>query len=64
MNAREAIREHLILERMRRWLGISRCSLMDIRVPKWRARKNFWHLCRKHPDLANRLGLTETSVFR
>jgi hypothetical protein len=63
MNPRKEIHEHLVIERMRHWLRISRCSLLDIRVPKWRARKNFWALCRRHPELAKRLGLSAISVF-
>jgi hypothetical protein len=63
MNAREEIREHLIAERMRHWLTIARCPLIGKGCPKWRARKNFWALQRRYPNLAKRLGLTEVSVF-
>jgi hypothetical protein len=63
MNARKEIREHLVVERMKHWLRIARCSLMDIPVPKWRARKNFWSLVRRYPALAAQNGLTATSVF-
>jgi hypothetical protein len=31
--------------------------------PAMRARKNFWALLKRHPDLAKRIGLTETAVF-
>jgi len=63
MNARKEIRAHLIIRRMKYWLAIAQCPLVNPRVRTWRARKNFWHLCRKYSDLAARLGLTETSVF-
>ena len=63
MNARKEIQDHLLVKKMKYWLGIARCPLINTRVPTWRARKNFWHLCKKHPDLAKRLGLTEVSVF-
>jgi|SRR5438094_5080723 len=63
MNARKEIRDHLIAIRMRRWLDIARCPLVNLRCPTWRARKNFWALQKRYPDLARRLGLTETSVF-
>ena len=64
MNCGEKIRDHLIIERMRRWLMIARTPLIEPRVPKWQARKNFWYLCRKYPDLCRRAGYDETSVFR
>jgi hypothetical protein len=61
MNCREEIREHLIAERMRRWLMIAK-SIYP-KCPRWRARRNFWYLCRKYPDLCRRIGCSETSVF-
>lgn len=63
MNAGEDIRECLIAERMCRWLDIARTPLLDIKCPRWRARKNFWALQKRYPDLAKRLGLSEVSVF-
>jgi len=63
MNARTEIREHLIAERMRRWLMIARTPFMYAKCPRWRARKNFWALQKRYPDLAKRIGLTEVSVF-
>ena len=63
MNARKEIRDHLIAIRMRYWHDVARCRLVNLRCPTWRARKNFWALQRRYPDLAKRLGLTETSVF-
>jgi hypothetical protein len=63
MNCREEIREHLIAERMRRWLMIARHPFVGKGCPKWRARKNFWALVRKYQTLAERHGLSETDVF-
>jgi len=63
MNCREQIREYLIAEKMRYWLMIARTPFIKPNIPKWRARKNFWALQRRYPDLAKRLGLTEVSVF-
>ena len=63
MNARPEIREHLIAERMQRWLMIARHPFVGKGCPKWRARKNFWALQKRHPELAKRLGLTAASVF-
>jgi hypothetical protein len=47
---------------MKYWLDIAQCPLVNLRVPTWRARKNFWFLCRKYPEIAAALGLTEASV--
>ena len=63
MNARPEIREHLIAERMQRWLMIAQHPFVGKGCPKWRARKNFWALQKRHPELAKRLGLTAAAVF-
>jgi hypothetical protein len=63
MHAREEIKHILIERKLRRWCGIAQCPLLDLRCPPWRARKNFWRLCRKYPEVAARLGLTVLSVF-
>ena len=63
MNAREQIREHLLAIRMKYWLDIARCPIVNTRVPTWRARKNFWSLCRKHPKIAARLGYSEALII-
>ena len=60
MNCREQIYEHLLIERMKFWLSRSRYS--DT-YPRWRARKNFWSLVRKHGALAARHGFREKDVF-
>jgi hypothetical protein len=63
MNARQEIREHLIAERMQYWRMVARCPLISTNCPRWRARKNFWALLKRYPDLARRLGLSARSVF-
>jgi hypothetical protein len=63
MNARKEIRDYLLASRMKHWLQIARCPIMNTKIPTWRARKNFWALVRKHPEIAARLGLSEVSVF-
>jgi predicted transposase YbfD/YdcC len=64
MNCREQIREHLLAEKMKFWLMIARTPSIKPNIPKWRARRNYWFLCRKYPDLSRRIGCDETSVFR
>jgi hypothetical protein len=49
---------------MHYWLKIARSPLTNMKCPTWRARRNFWHLCRKYPDLSRRLGLDELSVLK
>jgi len=63
MNARKEIRDHLLAARMKRWLDIARCPLINTKIPAWKARKNFWSLCRKHPEIATRLGYTEALII-
>ena len=66
MNAREQIREHLLAIRMKYWLDIARCPIMNTKVPTWKALKNFWSLCRKHPEIpeiATRLGYTGALII-
>jgi hypothetical protein len=60
MNAGAGIKDALIVERMKRWLSRARYSST---CPKWRARKNFWSLVRKHGALAARHGFRERDVF-
>lgn len=62
MNARPEIRDALLVQRMKHWL-IRATSFSSSNCPKWRAKKNFWALVRKHRALAERNGLRETSVF-
>src|SRR6266571_3863140 len=63
-NARKEIRDHLIAARMKVWLDIARCPIMNTKVPTWKARKNFWSLCRRHPEIAARLGYTEALIIQ
>jgi hypothetical protein len=63
MNARKEIRDHLIATRMKHWLQVARCPLVNPRCPTWRARKNFWSLCRKHPEIAARLDYSEALII-
>jgi hypothetical protein len=64
MNARKEIRYHLIAECMHYWLKVALAPGTNPKCPTWRARRNFWHLCRKYPDLSRCLGLDELSVLQ
>jgi len=63
MRARPEIRPHLIAHRMKRWLDIARCPIMDVKVPTWRARRNYRAFVRKYPEIAERLGYSEALSF-
>ena len=63
MNCGEDIREHLLVERMKRWLTRARYRSISNGCARWRARRNFWFLVRKYRALAERHGLRETDVF-
>jgi hypothetical protein len=63
MRASPEIRPHLIAQRMKHWLDIAQCPLVDLRVPTWRARKNYRNLVRKYPEIAVVLEYTEALSF-
>ena len=63
MNARPSIREYLVLARLRRWLDIVHHPRLKPTCHVWRARKNALRLIRRYPDLARKIGISETSVF-
>jgi len=62
MNARQEIRQILVAKKMRRWAMIARCPLYAS-CPPARARKNYWRLYARYPEIAVRLGLTALSVY-
>jgi len=62
MNAGAAIRDALLVRKMKQWLSRARYS-STTNCPKWRARRNYWFLVRKHRSLAERCGFRETDVF-
>jgi hypothetical protein len=63
MRARPQIREILIEKKMLRWCRIARMPDIDPRCRPWRARKNYWKLCAKYPEIMRRLGLKPASVY-
>lgn len=63
MNARPEIRDALLVRKMKHWLLRARYSFVGEGCARWRARRNYWFLVRKHRTLAERHGLRETDVF-
>jgi hypothetical protein len=63
MHARPEIRQCLIEIRMARWCRLAKYHYLASTCPPARARKNFWRLIKAHPETAERLGYTATSVY-
>jgi hypothetical protein len=63
MRANPEIRPYLIAARMRRWLDIAQCPIINIRVATWKARKNYRNLVRRYPQIAAACGFTEALSF-
>jgi hypothetical protein len=63
MNARPQIREILIGKKMKRWRLIAQYRFVDPSCPPSRARKNFWRLLGKYPQIAAKLGAFRKSAF-
>jgi hypothetical protein len=64
MHARQEFREPIISKKMHRWLMIAKYPLVNPKCPPARARKNFWRLCARYPEIMQKLGLDEVSVYR
>jgi hypothetical protein len=64
MNARPKIREKLLEEKMYHWMLVALHPSLDPRCPTSQARRNYWRLCRSHPEVMRRLKLSETSIYK
>ena len=63
MNARPQIREKIIELKLRRWCRIALDPKYYPGCTAACARKNFWRLCKAHPDVMRRSGYSELSVY-
>ena len=63
MNARLPVKQILIARKLRRWSMICRYEHIEPSFSRARARKNYWRLFHRYPEIAARLGLHEWSVF-
>jgi hypothetical protein len=63
MRARPEVRDILVARALRRWLLIARHPFVDPTCPAVRPRRNYQRLFAKHSELANRLGLSISSVY-
>jgi hypothetical protein len=49
---------------MRRWLRIAKYPHIDPRCSPAQARRNYWRLCKSHPEVMTKLGLSEIAVYQ
>jgi hypothetical protein len=63
MNARPAVRDALIKRKMLHWREIARFKCHGHICPPWQARKNYWRLIARYPEIAASLGFTAASVY-
>ncbi len=63
MHARPIIRERLLELKIHRWLMVAKYPLVNPKCSPARARRNYWRLCARYPEIMRRLGLSELSVY-
>jgi hypothetical protein len=63
MRARPQIRDILVAQKLKHWSLIAKFPFVDRNCPTARARRNFWRLLKKHPQIAAKLGMTLGSVY-
>jgi hypothetical protein len=63
MNAGKDVRDALLIKAMKRWVVIALCPSAANGYPVSKARKNYWYLLRRYPEVASKIGLTATSVL-
>jgi hypothetical protein len=64
MRARPEIRDFLIAFKIKRWKTIARNSSAFGGYSVSQARKNYWRLCARYPEVMKHLGLSATSVVQ
>jgi len=62
MNARKVVRQSLIRKKMLHWKVIA-CRASGDNGTARRARKNFWRLCARYPEIMMSFGWDEGSVY-
>jgi hypothetical protein len=63
MNARPEVKQILVARKMKKWHLIARHPLFDVKCKPARARRNCLRLMSKHPEIADRLGITVVSLY-
>ena len=62
MRARPEVRDGLIAFKIKRWKTIALNPSAFGGYSISQARKNYWRLCARYPEIMKKLGLTESSV--
>ena len=62
MRARPEVRDGLIAFKIKRWKTIALNPSAFDGYSVSQARKNYWRLCARYPEVMKRLGLSELSV--
>jgi len=62
MNAKKLGR--IIEIKMAKWCRRAKYKFLDPTCPPSKARRNYWRLCKAHPDIMRRMGLSEISVYQ
>ncbi len=63
MNGRKLIRDAIIGKKILHWRNAARSPSFYKNISPSRARRNYWRLLGRYPDLARRLGVDEASVY-
>lgn len=63
MNARKIVREAMIRKKILHWKSAALNPSHYGDIPSSRAKKNYWRLCARYPDIMMQLGLNEGSVI-
>lgn len=67
MNARKVVRDTIIRKKFIYWKDVARNPACyrgtKGTCPPSRARKNYWRLCAKYPEIMSKLGWDEASVY-
>jgi hypothetical protein len=63
MHARPEIRQVLIIKKLKRWLLIVQHPSVDRTCPPSLARRNYWRLLAKYPEIGALLELNIGSVY-
>ena len=63
MHARPEVKQILIARKMKKWHGIARHPLFDVKCKPAQARRNCLRLMARYPHIADALGITVVSLY-
>jgi hypothetical protein len=62
MRARPEVKETMIAAKIRRWRTIAK-NPQGFDINPSIARRNYWRLCKRYPEIMEKLGFTITSCY-